>query len=109
MMLDEPQVIEPHLIGKNALLHRFGQHFVVVQAGPLHLVLQCEFHIPSSFRVALLSGILTIASIVSSSIQNFTLSIPFGQTGRLSAGRQLLRWIVVKMNLWADRRFVITI
>ena len=43
-MLDEPDVIEAHLVGQADLLDGFLDDGVVVQFGTLHFVGQAEFH-----------------------------------------------------------------
>ena len=44
VVFHEPDRIEPHLIGQDALFDGLFNHGVVVQHGPLHLVCQGKFH-----------------------------------------------------------------
>jgi hypothetical protein len=44
MMLDEPDIIETHLVGQADLLDGFLDDGVIVQFGTLHFACQSEFH-----------------------------------------------------------------
>ena len=44
MVLDKPDIIEPHFVRQDALLNGFLNDGVVVQTGPLHFIGEAELH-----------------------------------------------------------------